>query len=103
MRFGEFWFMLLAAQSCPPGFPDRHRSPGARPAGSDRPSGGTLSTQSGLGPRAFALVGLPPAAGGASRCPQFPPLFPLKDQLFMVLVLIVFIVFKSVFLYVEGK
>lgn len=94
--------MSLAAQRPYPG-PDRHGFPGARPEGSDRRWGWTLSTWSGLGPRAFALVGLSPTAGRASRCPQFPPLFPLKDQLFMVLVLIVFIVFKSVFLYVEGK
>lgn len=49
---------------------------------------------------------LPPlicrTAGKASHCPQ-PPHFPLKDQFFMVLVLIVFILFKSVFLYVEGN
>lgn len=35
--------------------------------------------------------------------PSIFPFFLLKDQFFMVLVLIVFIVFKSVFLYVEGN
>lgn len=51
---------------------------------------------------AFAPLDLPLTADKASHCPQ-PPHFPLMDQLFMVLVLIVFIVFKSVFLYVEGN
>lgn len=55
-----------------------------------------------LGPKALAPVGLSLTVDKASHCPQFSP-FLLKDQFFMVLVLIVFIVFKSVFLYVEGN
>lgn len=54
------------------------------------------------GPKAFAFVDLSLTAKPHIAL-SFPPLFLLKDQFFMVLVLIVFIVFKSVFLYVEGN
>lgn len=63
-------------------------------------SGSSLYVWSGLGPQSFAAIDLSPTAGKASHCPQFSP-FHLKDQFFTVLVLIFFIVFKSVFLYVE--
>lgn len=43
-----------------------------------------------------------PDSGQSLTLPSAPH-FPLKDQFSMVLVLIVFILFKSVFLYVEGN
>lgn len=51
---------------------------------------------------ALAPLDLPLTADKASHCPR-PPHFPFEGPIFMVLVLIVFIVFKSVFLYVEGN
>lgn len=54
------------------------------------------------GSKAFAFVDLSLTAKPHIAL-NLPPLFLLKDQFFMVLVLIVFIVFKSVFLYVEGN
>lgn len=72
----------------------------------------TLASQTNMG----ALVWASPALTGLGltihlerfgkqnlTMPSISPLFLLKDQFFMVLVLIVFIVFKSVFLYVEGN